>query len=209
MAITLDTHPTPQDSVVTKGRGAHTNMSVEAFEALVGPHLDKLFGFACQRSKKPADAEDLVQDTLLQAWNHIHTLQDLDRVRSWLFSILVNLHLERNRKAVRRNRLVPIEDKQDLSDVHVATQNISPLESVVRQSAADAVHEALARVPTPYAMALALRDIEGLAYKEVAQVLGVPVGTVMSRIARGRKMMAELLVEWRALPTHLKEHHTS
>lgn len=85
-------------------------MSMESFEALVAPHLQPLHGFACRRTRDPIDAEDLVQDALLRAWDRIDSLGDPERIRSWLFTILVNLHIEQLRKRTRRQRLLPIVD---------------------------------------------------------------------------------------------------
>lgn len=185
---------------------AKKQTSVDAFEALVAPHISPLYGFACQRTRKPADAEDLVQDTLLRAWDRIDTLADPERVRPWLFKILVNLYYERARKNTRRNQILPMKDLEDQFDERVVSPHSSPFDEVQRRRAADAVHEALTHVPTPFAMALELRDLEGLSYKEISQVLEIPMGTVMSRIARGRKLMAELLQEWR--PATRRAMHT-
>lgn len=172
-------------------------LTVEMFEELVGAHLDCLYGFAMQRMRKPADAEDLVQDTLLRAWDRLDTLEDEGRIRSWLISILINLHRERSRKSARRQRIMPLKDLDERFDDMVASGGASPLDEVLRQGAAEAIQEALAQVPEAYAMAVELRDLEGLSYQEIAQILEIPKGTVMSRIARGRKVMAQLLVEWR------------
>ncbi len=183
-------------------------MSVGEFEELVEPHLGGLYGFAYKRTKKQEDAEDLVQDTLLKAWDRIDSLSDHAKVRSWLFTILMNMFLARTRTSARRNQLVPITDIEDDFDAYVASPIPSPLEEVVRRSAAQAVHAALAKVPDRYALAVELRDLEGLSYKEISSVLDVPVGTIMSRIARGRKKMAALLAEWREQPPERRERAT-
>ena len=162
-----------------------TTMNIDAFEGLVGPHLDALYRFACKRTMDPTGAEDLVQETLLRAWDRLGSLHDQERIRAWLFTILVNLFREGSRKANRRARLLPMSHPD------------APLDEVIRRSAAEAVHAALARTPDRYAMAVELRDLEGLSFKEIAQILGVPEGTAMSRVGRGRRIMAGLLAEWR------------
>lgn len=177
-----------------------TPMNVEAFEELVGPYLDRLYRFAFTRVGDAARAEDLVQDTLLRAWDRIDTLQEPERVRSWLFAILANIERELSRKIARRRAIMPLKDLDERFDETIMAPGASPLDEVVRQSAARAVREALAHVPEKYAMAVELRDLEGFSYLEISQILEIPQGTVMSRIARGRKIMAQLLAEWRSPP---------
>jgi len=174
-----------------------STMNVDSFEELVAPHMRHLYGFACRRMRSSADAEDLVQDTLLRAWGRLDSLRDPERIRPWLFTIMVNLHAEQARKHTRRQRLMPIKDLESSLDEHLPASCASPLDEVIRSSAAEAVHEALAKVPAVYAVAVELRDLEGFAYKEIAEILDIPLGTAMSRIGRGRKMMAKLLSTWR------------
>ena len=174
-----------------------TTMNIDAFEGLVGPHLDGLYRFACTRTKDPTGAEDLVQETLMRAWDRIGSLQDLGRVRAWLYTILVNLFRERSRKANRRAQLLPMSHPDAPLDELATSTAGSPLDEVIRRSAAEAVRAALARTPERYAVAVELRDLEGLSFKEIAAILGVPEGTAMSRVGRGRRIMAGLLAEWR------------
>jgi RNA polymerase sigma-70 factor (ECF subfamily) len=157
-------------------------MSMESFEALVAPHLQPLHGFACRRTRDPIDAEDLVQDALLRAWDRIDSLGDPERIRSWLFTILVNLHIEQLRKRTRRQRLLPIVDLDAPLAERAPSPYPSPLDEVVRRSAAEAVHDALAKIPELYAMAVELRDLEGLSYKEIAQILDVPEGQCYAQV---------------------------
>jgi len=178
-------------------------MSVESFEALVTPHLHLLLGFALRRVRGRADAEDLVQDTLLRAWDRVDTLKDRECARAWLFTILHRLHVDRARKRRRRQQLMPIKDLDEGFEEQVSSPGGTPLDEVIRMQTASAVHEALAKVPEPYATALELRDLEGFAYKEIAQILGIPQGTALSRVARGRKLMARLLSRWRPTASSL------
>ncbi len=178
-----------------------SKIRVETFESLVAPHLQPLYGFALRRTRSQADAEDLVQDTLLRGWDRIDSLHDPERVRPWLFTILVNLHNERARKQARRRRIMPMSDLEDTFDDRIVSPLGSPLDEVIRHDAIEAVRKALRQVPDLYAMAVELRDFEGLSYKEIARVLDIPEGTVMSRVGRGRKHLARLLSEWRDAPS--------
>ena len=185
--------PTPEGMKMNE-----SGISVEAFESMVSPHLQTLYGFACRRLKNTANAEDLVQDTLMRAWDRIGSLENTDRIRPWLFTILVHLHNEQSRKQARRRKLAPVVDLDESFDELVASTGASPLDTLIRQSAVAAVRDALEQVPDVYAVALEMRAFDGLSYKEIAAILEIPEGTVMSRVGRGRRILAGLLSEWRA-----------
>jgi RNA polymerase sigma-70 factor, ECF subfamily len=154
----------------------------EAFERYVLPELDVLLRVALSRTRNPADAEDLVQETLLRAFRAIGSF-DGAHPRAWLLTIMRNAQANRVRR--RRPSLLRDPDAgqrlQDERDMHLSA------ESVVVGEAFDAtVADAMARLPTRFRYVVELVDIDGLSYQEAAGALGVPIGTVMSRLHRAR-----------------------
>lgn len=157
--------------------------SHEAFDAHVVPHVDVLYRVALSLTGQPADAEDLVQDTLVRAFRAIDGF-DGAHPRAWLLTILRNTHVNRNRR--RRPLLM-----RDAVGGDAALERLSPSmpasEDVVLSREFEAVvADALAQLPDKHRAVISLVDIDGLTYQEAADVLGVPRGTVMSRLHRAR-----------------------
>lgn len=159
------------------------------YEALVLPHLDRLLGFARRRTATLADAEDAVQEACARAWLAFDELRDEALVRPWLYQILVSVLAAAAEKAGRRRRLVSVTRLEEAHEAVIGGAPDAVFEEVVARLTADAARQALDALPDDVAAPLELHVVEGLRYREVAAVLGIPIGTVMSRIHRGRKLL--------------------
>ena len=160
----------------------------QQFEALALPHLDALYNFALRMTRNEYDAEDLVQETCLQAYRRFAQLKDVDRCRQWLFRILRNTFINRWHKRKREPESIAYEQEM-VGLVGPET----PEEVVFGRLLDDELKAALERLPEEYRIAVFLSDLEGLAYGEIAEVLRCPIGTVRSRLSRGRRLLARQL----------------
>lgn len=168
------------------------------YEALVLPHLDRLLGFAARRTAAIGDAEDALQDMCMRAWLGFDDLQDATRVRPWLFRILRTVLSDALERSGRRNRLVPMSRLEDVHETLVAGESDAVFAEVVARIDAEMLQAALLSIPEDFAAAVELHDIDGFKYQEIAEILTIPIGTVMSRISRGRRLLAAVIVERRA-----------
>ncbi len=160
------------------------------FEAQVLPHLDRLLGFARRRADSPAAAEDAVQEACVRAWLAFGELRDPASTRAWLYRILRSVLTDGWEREGRRQRLVSITRLEEEHEQLVGGDDASVLDEVDQRLTAEVVHAALAAIPEDFAVAVELHDIDGFKYQEIADVLGIPIGTVMSRISRGRRLLA-------------------
>lgn len=168
------------------------------FNALVLPHLDRLLGFARRRTDDPSAAEDAVQDACIRAWAAFAELQDETLVRAWLFRILRSTLSDTYEKSERRSRLIPVTRLEDTLEQLVATDTDMVFLEVAARIDSEALHAALYAIPEEFARAVELHDIEGFKYQEIAEIEGVALGTVMSRISRGRRLLAGAITQQRA-----------
>jgi RNA polymerase sigma-70 factor (ECF subfamily) len=166
----------------------------QRFEALVLPHLDGLLGFASRRIGNAADAEDLVQEAMLRAWKGFETVREPASGRAWLFAIVRSVISDHRELNGRRSTLVEFADLEDEHMGQIAAADPGPLDVVIGSLSSERLRDALARVPEVYATAVELHDLHGFRYREIGEIVGAPIGSVMSRIHRGRKMLAELLL---------------
>jgi RNA polymerase sigma-70 factor (ECF subfamily) len=158
----------------------------EVFEAEALAHLDGLYATALRLTRDPASAQDLVQDTFLKALRAAGQFQPGTNLRAWLFTILHNTFRNSRRDKGRD----PVEvDSEVVEDAPLRAQDDDPETLLLRASAGLELKAALDGLPEAYRQAVWLRDVEEFSYAEIAQVLGVPIGTVMSRIARGRRRL--------------------
>jgi len=171
---------------------AEHNASLVEFEALVHPHLPSLLAFARRRLRCDSDADDVVQNALVRAWSGFNALRDYASARAWLYQVVRSAIADHARTAARRQSLVSITS---LDDAHAVLLDDEPtaLEAAIARASAEQVQKALASLPTEFAVAVQLHDMDGLLYREIADLLDIPVGTVMSRISRGRRHLAVLL----------------
>ena len=178
------TPPTPEQPTERQAR----------FDALVLPHLDRLLAFAVRRTDALADAEDAVQEACVRAWLGFDDLRDPARVRAWLYRILRTVLSEAQERTARRRQLVSITRLESAHEELVGGDRDVLFDQVAARLSGEAVRAALAQVPDDFAVAVELHDIDGFKYHEIAEIVGVPIGTVMSRISRGRRLLAGALL---------------
>jgi RNA polymerase sigma-70 factor, ECF subfamily len=165
------------------------------FEAEVLPHLDRLYGAAMRYTRDPHDAADLVQESVAKAYRSFHQYRPGTNLRAWLYRVLHTTYLSMYRKQQRRpqeNLQDEIDDFSFYDEVN-RTGGRSAEREVLESFTDDEVREALADLPEAFRLAVYLADVEGFAYKEIAEIMDTPVGTVMSRLHRGRKALQKAL----------------
>jgi RNA polymerase sigma-70 factor, ECF subfamily len=168
------------------------------FEAEVLPHLDRLYSAALRYTRNPADAEDLVQEAVAKAYRSFHQYRPGTNLKAWLYRILHTTYISMYRKAQRRPQETLQEELDDYSfyDEIARSGGPSAEREVLESFTADEVKDALAALPEPFRVAVYLADVEGFAYKEIAEIMDTPVGTVMSRLHRGRKALQKALSDY-------------
>jgi RNA polymerase sigma-70 factor, ECF subfamily len=152
------------------------------------PHLDAAFNYARWLTRNDVDAEDVVQDACIRAMRFFSSLRD-DNARAWLFTIVRNTWYNRISRRANGAAASPLKDGQD----QWADNALDPEERLLQQHTVAVVRAALEQLPIDFREVIVLREIEGLAYKEIAAVVGVPIGTVMSRLARSRDRLQTIL----------------
>jgi RNA polymerase sigma-70 factor (ECF subfamily) len=166
-------------------------MDPEFFEMLAMPLFDQLYNLAHWLTGDRTDAEDLVQETYAKALRGFKSFEEGTNMRAWMFKILRNTFMT-SRTGLKVQNTVPMEDEFDRVDL--ATHNITPESLLLQLENSQSVMNALSELPVPYREMILLSDMEELSYKEIAEVLAVPIGTVMSRLSRGRKMLRQALL---------------
>jgi RNA polymerase sigma-70 factor (ECF subfamily) len=161
-----------------------------AFEADALAHLDALYRAALRITRNPADAEDLVQDTFMKAFRAAGRFERGTNLRAWLFTILMNTARNRRRDAARDRVIV---DSEAVADAPFLSPGANPEEQLLRGVMDPELRQALDSLPEAFREAVWLRDVEEFSYAEIAAVLAIPIGTVMSRIARGRRLLYDRL----------------
>ncbi|MDO5034472.1 MAG: sigma-70 family RNA polymerase sigma factor [Actinomycetaceae bacterium] len=172
------------------------------FEAEALPLLDQLYGAAMRMTRNEADAQDLVQDTYVRAFSSFHTFKPGTNLKAWMYRILKNSFINTYRKRQRRPQETSDDAVQDWQLLESANHQPVGLESAEATALDslpdDTVREALEGLPEKYREAVLLADVEGFSYKEIAEIMGTPVGTVMSRIYRGRAQLRAELADYAA-----------
>lgn len=170
------------------------------FEKDALPYLDKLYGAAMRLTRNPSDAEDLVQDTFAKAYASFHQYQPGTNLKAWLFRILNNTFISAYRKEQRQPQQTDAAEVEDWQEYQAASHSSQGLLSAeaeaIERLPQSEIRDALAQLPEDRRLAVYLVDVEGFSYQEVADVMGTPVGTVMSRIHRGRTQLRELLSDY-------------
>ncbi|MBS0479352.1 MAG: sigma-70 family RNA polymerase sigma factor [Proteobacteria bacterium] len=161
------------------------------------PHLGAAYNLARYLTNDASVAEDIVQEAFLRAFKAFDTYRD-GSARAWLFSILRNCWRDRAAEQARRDRVVisdgGLSEAQTLAVAATRDEADTPEEFVARAREIDVMRDMIAGLPEPFRETLVLREMEELSYREIAVVTGVPIGTVMSRLARAREMLAKLLL---------------
>ena len=172
---------------------------VARFERDAMQYTSQLYAAAMRYTKNPHDAQDLVQDTYAKAFTSFHQFQEGTNLKAWLYRILSTTFINSYRKAQRQ----PLIGSSELEDwqihkaaSHTSDQGKSAEDEVLENLPDGDVKRALAEIPEEFRMAVYFADVEGYSYKEIAEILNVPAGTIMSRLHRGRKLLRELLADY-------------
>lgn len=172
-------------------------MGQTPFEQQTLPLLDQLYGGALRLTRNPADAEDLVQETYIKAFQAFDSFTQGTNLKAWMYRIMTNLYITNYRKAQRRPTQTSAEEITDYQLLSSASHESQGLESAeveaLKKLPTSEISEALNALSEDYRMVVYYADVEGLAYKEIAEIMGVPLGTVMSRLHRGRKKLRDAL----------------
>ena len=170
------------------------------FEQTALPFLDQLYSAALRMTRNPSDAEDLVQETFVKAFAAFHQFEEGTNLKAWLYRILTNTFINNYRRAQRQPRQSNTEQVEDwqlaAAESHTSTGLRSAEMEALDHLPDSDVKDALQALPEEFRLAVYLADVEGFSYKEVAEIVDVPIGTVMSRLHRGRKALQKRLFEF-------------
>jgi len=169
------------------------------FAELAMPFMSGLYAAALRMTRNPTDAEDLVQETYLRAYRGFGGFQEGTNLKAWLYKILTNTYINIYRAKKRRPDMETLDDVEDfylyrrIGGLEAVDADRSPEAEVLDAIPETAVTEAVEALPEQFRMAVLLADVEGFSYKEIADIMDVPIGTVMSRLHRGRKQLQRRL----------------
>src|SRR5256714_6399979 len=193
---------TPSEQEQEQQQTANENTPSEDFEAGVLNQLDSLYRTARRMTSNQQEAEDLVQETMLKAFRFANTYQRGTNLRAWLFRILNTSAINRYRKQASHPMTTSLPEGEEfylynrIRDLSGQELNMGAEEEVLSKYLDEDVYKALSDLPPNFRMPIILADIEGLSYKEIAEALQIPIGTVMSRISRGRRQLQRSLWEY-------------
>jgi len=170
------------------------------FEADAMAYVDQLYGAAMRMTRNPADAEDLVQETYTKAFAAFRSFEQGTNLRAWLFRILRNTYINAYRKAQREPLSTSADELSDPQLLEVDARSAGGARSAETEALErlgdTEIIEAMQALPEDFRTAVYLADVEGFSYKEIAEIMETPVGTVMSRVHRGRKSLRSLLAQY-------------
>lgn len=192
-------HPDPVDTDAD-GRATETAEQRDLrFEEDAMPLLDQLYGAALRMTRNPADAEDLVQETYAKAYGAFGQYRPGTNLKAWMYRILTNTFINSYRKKQRQPQQSNADDIEDWQEHRAASHTSTGLRSAEVEAldniGDDVIKAALSSLPDDRRMAVYLADVEGFAYKEIAEIMETPIGTVMSRLHRGRAQLRTMLAD--------------
>ncbi len=199
----------PESAEVNPTGSSQADLSTETpqqrrarFEREALPLVDQLYSAALRTARNPADAEDLVQETYAKAYAAFHQFQPGTNLKAWMYRILTNTYINTYRKKQREPLQADgaeIEDYQlHRADSHTSSGGRSAEDVALEHLPDTDVKRALLQIPEDFRLAVYLADVEGYAYREIAEIMDTPIGTVMSRLHRGRRQLRELLASYAA-----------
>ena len=174
----------------------------EQFTADAMQYAPQLFSTALRMTRNRSDAEDLVQETYIKGWRSFHTFQEGTNLRAWLFRIMTNTYINKYNAQKRKGTEVELDDVEELflykrlGSIDQSQLSSSAEDQMLELFTDDEVKNALESLPEDFRIPVLLSDVDGFSYKEIAEMLEIPIGTVMSRLHRGRKAMQKMLYEY-------------
>ena len=174
----------------------------EKFTADAMQYAPQLFSTALRMTRNRSDAEDLVQETYIKGWRSFQTFQEGTNLRAWLFRIMTNTYINKYNAQKRKGTEVELDDVEELflykrlGSIDQSQLSSSAEDQMLNLFTDDEVKNALESLPEDFRIPVLLSDVDGFAYKEIAEMLEIPIGTVMSRLHRGRKAMQKMLYEY-------------
>ena len=165
-------------------------------------YAPQLFSTALRMTRNRSDAEDLVQETYIKGWRSFHTFQEGTNLRAWLFRIMTNTYINKYNAQKRKGTEVELDDVEELflykrlGSIDQSQLSSSAEDQMLELFTDDEVKNALESLPEDFRIPVLLSDVDGFSYKEIAEMLEIPIGTVMSRLHRGRKAMQKMLYEY-------------
>ena len=174
----------------------------EQFTSDAMQYAPQLFSTALRMTRNRSDAEDLVQETYIKGWRSFHTFEKGTNLRAWLFRIMTNTYINKYNAQKRKGTEVELDDIEELflykrlGSIDQSQLSSSAEDQMLNLFTDDEVKNALESLPEDFRVPVLLSDVDGFSYKEISEMLEIPIGTVMSRLHRGRKAMQKMLYEY-------------